>query len=374
MEFCRKHRHRQNKRNLFEVYTAAINWLIVNSIPWQGVAVSAQRPNVAYPEVTGYLIPTLINWGERDVAVQFAKWLISIQKSDGSWSDPSFTSAYTFDTGQVLKGLMSILPRLLEAEEPIRRGCEWMLTQIQSNGRITTPDKSAWGLPGGKRVSENIHLYTIEPLLNASEYFKESRYAEAAERAITYYTGQADLINFNTLSHFHAYVMEALVDCGQRDLAAKGMAFIEDIQKRNGSVPAYPKTSWICSPAVAQYAVTWYKLGHRKPAERAFDYLCRLQNRSGGFFGSYGRCANYFPKEEISWAVKFFLDAIYWHIRTAFDTDSANFPDKIDQTDGRYLEVQKAMDSFSSHRILDAGCGKGRIARELLIRNPSIEI
>ena len=30
---------------------------------------------------------------------------------------------------------------------------------------------------------------------------------------------------------------------------------------------------------------------------------------SGGFFGSYGKGANYFTKEEISWAVKFFIDA-----------------------------------------------------------------
>jgi len=354
-------------------YLMALKWIYENRVNGSGASISNLR-KTPYPEVTGYLIPTLINWGETDMALQFAHWLNSIQNSDGSWSDPSFTSGYTFDTGQVLKGLMSILPRLPEAEEPIRRGCDWMLTQIQPNGRITTPDKSAWNLPGGKLVSENIHLYALEPLQNASKYFKESRYAKAVEHAIAYYTRQSDLTSFNTLSHFHAYVMEALVDCGQRDLAAKGMAFMESIQKRRGSVPAYPKTRWVCSPAVAQYAVTWYKLGHRKPAEKAFEYVSRIQNRSGGFYGSYGRCANYFPKEEISWAVKYFLDAIYWHIRTAFDTDSTNFPDKIDQRDGRFLEVQKIMGSFSSQRILDAGCGKGRIAKELLSRNPSVEI
>jgi malonyl-CoA O-methyltransferase len=38
-------------------------------------------------------------------------------------------------------------------------------------------------------------------------------------------------------------------------------------------------------------------------------YLERLQHPGGGFFGSYGKGAIYFTKEEISWAVKFFIDA-----------------------------------------------------------------
>jgi hypothetical protein len=38
-------------------------------------------------------------------------------------------------------------------------------------------------------------------------------------------------------------------------------------------------------------------------------YLKRIQNDGGGFFGSRGPGADYMPNAEISWAVKYFLDA-----------------------------------------------------------------
>jgi malonyl-CoA O-methyltransferase len=70
---------------------------------------------------------------------------------------------------------------------------------------------------------------------------------------------------------------------------------------------------------MAQLALAWYKLGHREPADRALDYLVTLQNPSGGFYGGYGKEANYFTDQEISWAVKFFLDACYWKKRQVHD-------------------------------------------------------
>jgi malonyl-CoA O-methyltransferase len=80
----------------------------------------------------------------------------------------------------------------------------------------------------------------------------------------------------------------------------------------DGAIPAYPGVDWICSTGQAQYAVIWYKLGERDRAERAVRNLERRQRRSGGFYGSWGPGARYFPGEEISWAVKYFLDAQWW--------------------------------------------------------------
>ena len=89
----------------------------------------------------------------------------------------------------------------------------------------------------------------------------------------------------------------------------KGLAQAERIQLVDGSIPAYPGATWTCSTGTAQLAIAWLKLGRREPAQRALHYLERLQHRSGGFFGSYGEGAIYFTREEISWAVKFFIDA-----------------------------------------------------------------
>jgi len=103
--------------------------------------------------------------------------------------------------------------------------------------------------------------------------------------------------------------MEALWELGETDLARRGMADVARVQRKDGSVPAYPDVDWICSTGIAQYAVVWYRLGERARADRALRYLERIQNASGGFFGSYGKGAKYIRGAEISWAVKYYLDA-----------------------------------------------------------------
>ncbi len=353
-------------------YLAAVRWIEKHSAASGGILV-AHDSIQSYPEVTGYLIPTLLEWGERERAVGFARWLLSVQNTDGSWSDAAGMSPYTFDTGQILKGLLAIAPSVPEADAAIRRGCEWLLTQIQPTGRITTPDKAHWALPDGGTISENIHLYALAPLREAGRRFGEPRYIEAVSRALAHYLAQPDLTDFNTLSHFHAYVLEALIDLGHAGVASRGMAAVERLQRRDGSVPAHPNARWVCATGLAQYAVIWYRLGKREQAARAFHHLCGLQNPSGGFFGGYGPGVNYFPRSEISWGVKYFLDAYFWHIRTAFDAEVASFPDRIEPGDGRVEAVARGLGDLTDRRVLDVGCGKGRFSRALLAHCPSAD-
>ena len=351
-------------------FERALGWIADQSIPGQGIRVTSADSR-AYPEVTGYLIPTLLSWGERNRALRYARWLISIQHPSGAWLDPA-GRAYTFDTGQVLKGLLAALPIMPEARDPIYRGCDWLLTQIEDSGRVHTPDASQLVLPHGRVVPDSIHLYAIEPLRRAAGELGRAEYREAVERVLHYYLSQRALTDFDTLSHFHAYVIEALIDLDCRDRAAEGMAEVERLQRRDGSVPAYRHVRWTCVPALAQYAVIWFRLGCHGPAERVFRRLCELQNRSGGFFGSHGRGHEYFPKLEVPWAVKYFLDALRWRILASFDASAASFPDRVGIEDGRYRFVEDEVRSAAPRDVLDAGCGKGRFIRLLQERNPGI--
>jgi malonyl-CoA O-methyltransferase len=106
--------------------------------------------------------------------------------------------------------------------------------------------------------------------------------------------------------------LEALVDLGQKQLALQGMNELETFQRHDGAIPAYADVDWVCSTGIFQYSVIWYKLDQPEKASRAFNYAKRLQNFSGGFFGSYGLNSTYFYNQEISWAVKYFLDALWW--------------------------------------------------------------
>lgn len=363
----------QRNMRLVDRYAAAIAWLRKNSVSTGGVRV-ASAIDLPYPEVSGYLIPSLVSWGERELALSYAGWLLTVQNRDGSWSDPSGSAPYTFDTGQILKGLFTLLPCCPEYEEAIRAGCDWLLSRVETNGRITTPDTSQWVLPGNRRVPEAIHLYVLEPLKIAAELWGVGKYSNVVERALDYYTKDPVLCDFTTLAHFHAYILEALVDLGRPELAAAGMQTIESLQKRNGFIPAYRDSGWCCSTALFQYALVWYKLGKTEHGDRTFSYACRLQNKSGGFYGGYGLGATYFPKQEISWAVKYFLDAFWWRIRSGFDAEVGLFPSSISDQDGRYRLIVETARTVTPRTTLEAGCGKGRFLRLLSRDLPTTQL
>ena len=304
-----------NRRRHYErCFRRALKWIRRNTAPGEGILRSSlhRRP---YPEVSGYFIPTLLALGDRKRAIQFARWLVGVQNEDGSWNGPrADEDPYTFDVGQVLKGLLAIHNILPEVQPALLRGCEWLVSRVAPDGSISTPSTGALELPDGSVVPEAFHLYALEPLAAVAEEFSRGDWAEAVARALAYYKQDPRLTDFGALSHFHAYILEALVDLGEAELASKAMDAVEALQREDGSVPAYANADWVCSTGVAQYALIWLKLDRPEPARRAFAWLCANQNRSGGFYGSCGEEANYYENAEISWAVKYFLDA---HLRLA---------------------------------------------------------
>lgn len=291
-------------------YVRAMDWFKQHMVEGKGVIVHTRQP-VPYPEVTGYFIPTLYQWGEKELARTCTRWLLSIQLPEGAFPAPDGVP-YTFDTGQIVRGMVAALDDMDEIEQPLRKACDWILTQMEPNGRLNTPSTEMWT----DIASDLIHTYVLPPLADAGKRLGVKEYIEAADFVLAYYKEQDGLVPFNRLSHFHAYTMEALCELGEFKLAAQGMADVESAQRRNGAIPAYPNVDWVCSTGIAQYAIVWYTLGNKVPADRAIAYLEKIQNKSGGFFGSYGKGAQYVSGAEISWAVKYFLDAYRLKLHT----------------------------------------------------------
>src|SRR5258706_15449699 len=98
---------------------SAVRWIRRHTIAGGGIAVSSKQ-RVAYPEVTGYFIPTLLALGERDLALQYSDWLVSVQRSDGAFVGPGTDETFAFDTGQVLRGWTALLPTQPALEGPLR--------------------------------------------------------------------------------------------------------------------------------------------------------------------------------------------------------------------------------------------------------------
>jgi len=289
----------------------ALDWVRQHRAPGGGILLH-HRTEDASQEVSGYLIPTLMNAGERELALELALWEASVQGSDGSWAAPDGIP-YTFDTAQVIRGFLSVLDVLPQLEPNLRRACDYVVKKIARDGRVTSKSLEMWKLPDGSILTDYCNLYVLPPLFEAARRLNEPRYQEAATRSLEYFKQKPHLVMFKpesgTFTHMFGYMMEALVDCGEIQLAAKGLAQAQAIQLSDGSIPAYPGATWVCSTGMAQLAIAWFKLGVPEPAQKALTYLERMQHRSGGFFGSYGKGAIYFTKEEISWAVKFFIDA-----------------------------------------------------------------
>lgn len=365
---------RRRASPLWHSYEAALDWLLANRLPHAGIAVSSER-QVPYPEVTGYLIPTLLECGERELAVDLARWLISIQRPDGGFAAPDDKDeSYTFDTGQVLRGLLTVADLLPEVEEPIRRAADWLIGCGAEPQIVRPRPGSRWAQRYGGHISENIHLYTLPPLAQAGQRLGRRDYLQAVDKSLEYFLRKTDLLEFKFLTHFYGYVLEALVDLGQGDLARRGLDPIVAAQAGDGRIPGVPGADWVCSPGALQLAIVGYKVGWLQFANASLDYVQNLQLPSGGFFGSYGSGAMYAENEELSWACKYFLDACHWRVRTSFAQQHSRFRAEVDNQDMRLQVILAGLGDLSGKRILDVGCGRGQFLRLLQDKYPTAEL
>ena len=98
----------------------------------------------AYSEVSGYLIPTLLDYGERELATQLADWLVSIQNDDGSFCDV-YGQKRSFDTAAVMEGLERI-----GYHKPALKARKWLEGLIREDGAVRIHPQTM-----------DTHLYTM---------------------------------------------------------------------------------------------------------------------------------------------------------------------------------------------------------------------
>jgi malonyl-CoA O-methyltransferase len=342
----------------------ALGWVRAHELRSGGIQVHS-RHGQYYEEATGYLIPTLREYGERELATRLVRWLLAVQKADGSFADPDQGEPHVFDTGQVLRGLLAGAASVPAAREAARRAADWLCEQMVDGGRGGFGPRYAGGIP------ESVHLYVLPPLYEAAKLLRKRAYRTAADRCLGYYAKHADALLLSSLTHFLGYELEALIDLEHGDLAMPVLEALRRAQAEDGSVRGAGDVQWVCAPGLAQVAICWYKTGHSEPADRAVAWLDAHQRRSGGFLGSYGPGASYFPHDELSWAAKFYLDANVLRVKAYFERHADSFPSHVAIDDGRaqaILSVVKPGD-----QVLEVGCGKGRFLRAVRQALPETE-
>src|ERR1700728_2466341 len=128
---------------------AAAAWLLVAQRAGGGYAHSFHLLHgwqPAYPETTGYIIPTLhrLYRQNSDPALRVSTvaaiaWLKSVQRNDGSFAD-LHGRAQVFDTGQILIGLNYLAehaPELLDGDMLARAG-RWLASVQEVDGSFVT--------------------------------------------------------------------------------------------------------------------------------------------------------------------------------------------------------------------------------------------
>ena len=358
----------------------ALEWIRNNIISGEGIAVSSKIRKI-YPEVTGYLIPTLITWGERDLAKQFADHLVETQNPSGSYCDPDGKFEMVFDTGQIMRGLNSAIEIWGDTSYVVaaERIVNWVVTFLRPDGNLDEfPDFNQWrgAIPNG------ILLYAVQPIFEYLEKSGQDAQKDIFVPTVNRLIDEIDETGKGVLSHFNAYIIEELLDLGYEEKSRRMMAHVYRRIDEDGFHPGKSEFSWVCTPGQFQYSLISLKLGDIDKGLRDLNTAAKLQNRSGGWFGSYeigikqfyhrwfsnrnaiiGRAVPYFSNSEVPWANKYFLDAVSLYLKIEFENQHSNFPYSIDGSDGRLKLLRTLISETKPKRILDAGCGKGRYLR-----------
>lgn len=312
-----------------------------------GALVVSNVNSTPYPETTGYAIPTMLQSGERSLALSMAKWLVRVQEPGGAFRGPD-GRPYVFDTAQALRGLLAVRGLVPEAEMAATRAANWLLAQVDEvSGAWPLPETPAWaGIP------EAVHLYAILPLqksLAARGLLERNR--RVIKRLRNYY---ANRIHVRTNTHFLGYVAAGLAELGLPKRARR--------VSRMAAIPTWPGT--------AQLSETMFALGDWESGARLLNQMAMAQSKNGGWTGS---SAGYFENEEVTWAAKFYLDACRGMRRAWFERHSASIAGTISASDDRLLAILDTVAEAPSGRILDAGCGRGRYLHHLVARLPRAE-
>ena len=307
----------------------------------------------AYPEVSGYIIPTLFDYARdfvspkfRERALRMADWACAVQLPEGGvragLMDAPQVVPTVFNTGQSLFGWARALQETAEPRyrESLRRAADWLLRAQDEDG--------AWrrfASPFSAPPPNAYNTRTAYGLARAAEALGEPHYLAAARRNVDWALGLArangwlphnDLEDAaRPLTHTIAYALRGILEVAVRDggpgldTVATAARAIARAQRRDGALPGrldadwHPAARWSCLTGNAQLALIWLRLAEvsgesawRASAERALDFNLRClwaagaEGVAGGMPGSHPFDGPYMRFRYPSWAAKFMLDAL----------------------------------------------------------------
>jgi hypothetical protein len=314
----------------------------------------------SYPEVTGYIIPTLYDFcrltGDlvaRHAAYLATDWLLSLQMTSGAFPGGLHRSDIgpdhdaqpsVFNTGQILQGLV----RAHAEKQTATRDTRILKSAVAAGDWLAAIQQTDGSWTGPAAYQGTAHTYYSMVSWALAQLAVESgdvRHAAAADRNIDWVlahvqpSGWIDGINLRghpAYLHFIAYVIQGMLECGI-------------LRRRDDAIQAAAKSAWVllrkfethkrllgtyepdfkggqrfaCLTGNAQMSCIWLRLfevtgdlRYLNAALKMNEMLKQLlpvkgrRGVVGGVAGSYPIWGAYQPMRFISWGCKFLADAL----------------------------------------------------------------
>ena len=306
-----------------------------------------------YPEVTGYIIPTLFDWSRAlsrpelaRRAVRAADWELRVQRPDGGFEggyEGDGNPPVVFNTGQVIRGLHRTYDETGEQRylDSALAAARWIRDSQDEDGSWTTAN-----FKGMKRVYDS---YVAAPLARLAVATGDDSLADAARRNCEFVltrqhpngwfelADNSPTMNDAPLTHTINYTVDGLLETGEvlgeeRFVDAARLAADSQLElvERSPALPARLDQDWrsraryVCVTGAAQLGIVLMKLHERTGEVRYRDgalgivgFLAALQAmndagpaRRGALPGSYPVWGFYCPLKLPSWATKYHLDLL----------------------------------------------------------------
>jgi hypothetical protein len=304
----------------------------------------------SYPEVTGYIIPTLYDFAKvtqnRDAAMaaeRATQWLLPQQLTTGAFPGGlhgSGSRPSIFNTGQILQGLIRAHreTKLVNIQQAAIAAGDWLIELQSSDG--------SWSGPAA--YQERPHTYysmVAWALTQLSEHAGDRRYARAAGYNLDWVlshvrpSGWIDGINLlghpNYL-HFIAYVLQGVLESAilirRKDaietVAKSAWVLLRKFETNKFLCGAYERDFkdgkfFACLTGNAQISCVWLRLFEVTGDLRYLNAALKMnemlkqfipsrgrRGTAGGVSGSFPVWGRYQPLRYISWGCKFLADAL----------------------------------------------------------------